>query len=72
MVARNVMIKDGECGGVVVRRYVGGGNGSDWMNSCRLCGDGGWMLGGCVVGRYGGCLLSGGVVLTFFFTRLKN
>jgi len=35
-----------------------GGKGSSRMNSCRLCGDNGWMLGGCVVGGYGGGLLS--------------
>jgi len=68
----------GECGGVVVRRYMRGGKVSGTMNGCRLCGDSGWMLSGCVVGGYGRCLLSGGesvwgmVVLTFFFAGLVH
>jgi len=31
----------GECGGVMVRRYMHGRKGSGRMNSCRLCRDGG-------------------------------
>jgi len=64
------MLEDGgECGGVVVRGYMSGEKGNSMMIGCRLCED-----GGCVVGGDDGCLLNGGesvwrrVVLTFFFT----
>ena len=36
----------GEGGGVVMRRDMGGGKGTDRVDSCGLCGDGGWMLSG--------------------------
>jgi len=50
----------GECGGVVVRGYMSGGEGSNRMSGCRLCGDGGGVMGGCVVGRDDRCLLNVG------------
>jgi len=62
-----VLDNGGEYGGVVVRRYMCGGEGSGRMNSCRLCGDSGWVLGGYAVGGYGGRIL-----LTFFFARLVH
>jgi len=45
------MLDDGrECGAVVVRRDMSGGKGGSRVIGCRLCGDGGWMMGGCMVG----------------------
>jgi len=45
------MSDDGmERGGVVVRGHMSGRKGGSRVVGCRLCGDGGWMMDGCVVG----------------------
>jgi len=65
-----------ECGGVVVRRDMSGGKGHNRLVGSRLFGDGGWMIGRCVVGGDDGCLLSGGesvwggIIFTFFLAGL--
>ena len=41
------MVDDGgKFGGLVVRGYMNGGKGSSRMSGYRLCGDGGWVMGG--------------------------
>jgi len=68
----------GEGGGVMMGRDMGGRKGNDMVDSCGLCEDVGWMLGGRTVGEHGGCLLSGGesvwgvVVFTFLLAILVH
>ena len=71
-----VLDDGGEGCGVMMGRDMGGGKGSDRMDSCGLYREGGWVLRSCPMGGYGECLLSGGesvrgrVMFTFLIAGL--
>ena len=60
----------------VMRWDMGGGKGGSRVGCGGVPGDGGWMMGVCVVGRDDGCWLGGGesmrgrVIFTFFLAGL--
>jgi len=57
---------------------MGGGKGGCMMSSCGVCWVGGHVVGGRLVGGYGGCMMSGGenvrgrVIFTVLLTRLVH